>query len=285
MARQKNQPQTKEILEKQDNPRAPMRFDIVAIFPKIFDSYLNESLFKRARKNKIVEIFFHDIRKFSTGRHKKARPTPTRQGHSGGKRWSFGRVDDKAFGGGPGMVIQLEPVYKAVQAIKLKIKNKKLKVRTILFSTRGKKFDARAAKRLSKYDELILICGRYEGVDERVAKYVADEELSIGDYVLSGGEIPALVTIEAVSRFLPGFLGKYESLEEIKGSYPVYTRPPKFFPEKLGRARSPEFFPNKRKSGGTKKAKAWQVPGVLLSGNHKKIKEWRRANSEQKGKE
>ena len=127
-------------------------------------------------------------------------------------------------------------------------------VRTILFSTRGKKLDAKTAKRLSKYKQLILICGRYEGVDERVAKYVADEEISIGDYVLSGGELPAMILIEAVSRFLPGFLGKYESLEEVKGSYPVYTRP--------------EIFKSDKKH-------KLPVPKVLLSGDHKKIEEWR----------
>jgi tRNA (guanine37-N1)-methyltransferase len=106
------------------------------------------------------------------------------------------------------------------------------------------------AKRFSKLDRLIMICGRYEGVDERVAKYIADEEISIGDYVLTGGEIPAMIVVDAVSRLIPGVLGKHESLEEIKGSYPVYTRP-----EKFGK---------------------WSVPKVLLSGNHKKINEWRK---------
>ncbi len=219
-----------------------MRFDIITIFPKIFDSYLKESLIKRASEKKIIDIRAHDLRKFSTDRHKK--------------------VDDKAFGGGPGMVLKVEPIYKAIQ--KLNPKNSNLKTRVILFSTRGKKLDAKTAKRLSKYKQLILICGRYEGVDERMAKYVADEEISIGDYVLSGGELPALVLIETVSRYLPGFLGKYESLEEIKGSYPVYTRPEVFTPRDKKRATS-----NK------KKIQSWRVPDVLLSGNHKKIAAWR----------
>jgi len=225
---------------------APMRFTIVTIFPDISNSYINESLFKRAQKNKIIEIHSCDVRKFSANPHKK--------------------VDDKAFGGGPGMVMQIEPIYRAVQAIKSKVKGQKSKVRVILFSTRGKKLDARMAKRFSKYDELILICGRYEGVDERAATYVADEEVSIGDYILCGGELPALVTIEAVCRFLPGFLGKHESLEEIKGSYPVYTRPP-------------EFFPDKGKSRGAKNAQPWRVPRVLLSGDHRKIDMWRKMHS------
>lgn len=110
------------------------------------------------------------------------------------------------------------------------------------------------AKRLAKYDDLILICGRYEGVDERVATHVADEEISIGDYILSGGELPALVLMESVSRFLPGFLGKEESLEEVNGSFPTYSRPEVFVP---------------------KKGKRWSVPKVLLSGDHEKIAEWR----------
>ena len=123
-----------------------------------------------------------------------------------------------------------------------------------MFSTRGKKFDEKTAQRLAKYDQLIFICGRYEGVDERVAKYIADEEISIGDFTLSGGELPAMVVIEAVARKLKGFLGKHESLEEVKGSYPVYTRP-----ESL-----------------TIKGKHLRVPEVLLNGNHKEIDTWRR---------
>src|SRR3989344_4873684 len=137
-----------------------MRFEILTIFPNIFDSYLNESLIKRGIKNGIIKISAHDIRKYSKSRHKK--------------------VDDKPYGGGPGMVLSVEPIYRAVSSIKYQVSRKKsLKTRTILFSTRGKKLDAKTAKRLSKYDSLILICGRYEGVDERVAKYIADEEISI----------------------------------------------------------------------------------------------------------
>jgi tRNA (guanine37-N1)-methyltransferase len=208
-----------------------MRFDILTIFPNIFDSYLDESLVKRARKAKILSVTAHDLRKFTTDKHQK--------------------VDDRPFGGGPGMVLKVEPVHKAVTAILKRSKAKKKRV--ILFSLRGKKLDEKAAQRLAKYDQLVMICGRYEGVDERVAESVADEEISIGDYVLSGGELPALVTMEAVARYLPGFLGKYESLESVKGSYPVYTRPVEF---KLGK-------------------KNLKVPSVLLSGNHKDIEAWR----------
>jgi tRNA (guanine37-N1)-methyltransferase len=207
------------------------RFHIVTIFPEIFDSYLSESLFKRAHEKKIISVRVYNLRDFSRDRHQK--------------------VDDRPFGGGPGMVFKVEPISRAVDFIKRKGKKK---THTILFSTRGKKFDARVVKRLAKYDELILLCGRYEGVDERVAQHIADEEISIGDFILSGGELPALVVTEAVSRFVPGFLGKEESLEETNGSFPTYTRPEIFAP---------------------KKGKKWTVPKVLLSGNHKKIKEWR----------
>ncbi len=217
-----------------------LRFDILTIFPKMFDSYVKESLFKRARERGIIEMQAHDLRDWSTGRHRK--------------------VDDKPFGGGPGMVMKVEPIDRALKELlgknrELRIENQ-AKTRVILFSTRGKKLDQKMAVRLSKYDRLILICGRYEGVDERVAEHLADEEVSIGDYVLSGGELPAMVLIEAVARFLPGFLGKYESLEDIKGSYPVYTRPETYSPDK-GK-------------------KAWAIPKVLTSGDHAKILAWRK---------
>ena len=210
-----------------------MKFDIVTIFPAILDSYLKESIIKRAIDKKIIRVKTWDLRDFSVLRHVK--------------------VDDRPYGGGPGMVIQVAPVYKAVKKIISRVKNKN-KTRVILFSARGKKLDGKIISRLAKYDQIIMICGRYEGVDERVAKYVADETISIGDYILAGGELPAMVLIEAVSRCIPGVLGKLESLETIKGSYPTYTRPEIFIP---------------------KKGKKWPVPKVLLEGNHIKIKKWR----------
>jgi len=236
-----------------------MKFDILTIFPKIFYSYFNESILKRAQKKGLIKIGVHNIRDFTTDKHHK--------------------VDDSPYGGGPGMVFKIEPIYRAVAKLlssKLDVRSEQLKkaqrsnkhrdratrTRIILFSTRGKKLDSKTVKRLVKYDQLILICGRYEGVDERVAEYIADEEISIGDYVLSGGEIPTMVLVEAVSRYLPGVLGKYESLEDIKGSYPVYTRPEQFKPK----AQNP-------------KSKTWKVPKELLSGSHKKINEWRQGRS------
>lgn len=212
-----------------------MTFDVLTAFPGMIESYAGESLFARAQKKSIVSVRAHDLRTYSTLKHKK--------------------IDDRPFGGGPGMVLMVEPIYRAVRSVKGGARSRKQRTRVILFSTRGKTFDAAAARRLARYDRLILVCGRYEGVDERVAAHVADEEMSIGGYVLSGGELPALVVMEAVARHIPGFLGKQESLEERKGSYPAYTRPEAF---EAGRGA------------------AWKVPKVLLSGDHKKIEAWRR---------
>ncbi len=213
-----------------------LTFDIITIFPKIFDSYLKESFIKKAQKKGKILIKIHNLRNWTRDRHK--------------------TVDDRPFGGGLGMVLKVEPIYKAVKEIK---KRKKSKV--ILFTPRGKKFNQKLAYQLSKLDQVIMICGRYEGVDERVAKHLADLQLSIGDYDLMGGELPAQVLTETVTRLIPGVLGKPQLLKERitkeKGfiEYPQYTRPEVFSPRK-----------------GVK----WQVPKVLLSGNHAKIAEWRK---------
>ena len=217
-----------------------MRFDIITIFPHIFDSYLNESMIKRARAKRLLDIRVHDLRKFSRDTHKK--------------------VDDRPYGGGPGMVVKLEPLIRAISSLKLKVKNEKVKV--ILFSASGKQFNAKMASDWAKkYNRIVMIAGHYEGVDERIKKVVSDlgfriSDLSIGPYVLTGGELPALVVVDAVSRHIPGFLGKEESLEEKRHGVgvPVYTRP--------------EIF--------RWKAKTYLVPEVLLSGDHKKIEGWRR---------
>ncbi|MDO8686939.1 MAG: tRNA (guanosine(37)-N1)-methyltransferase TrmD [Candidatus Berkelbacteria bacterium] len=203
-----------------------MRFDIITIFPNLFDSFKNEALIARAQKKRIIKINTHNLRKWTSDNHK--------------------TVDDRPYGGGVGMVLKIEPIMKAVKAIK------KLNARVVLLGPRGKKFDQKTAKRLAKYGQLILICGRYEGVDERVADYVADEVVSIGDYVLNGGEVAAMAIIEAVSRMIPGFIAKQESAQ--KFDHPQYTRP-----------EIVEINGKKRK-----------VPKVLLSGNHKKIEEWRK---------
>lgn len=218
-----------------------IQFDIITIFPDIFDCYFNESIIKRAQQKKLVKINIHNLRDYAFGKHK--------------------TVDDRPFGGGPGMVLKIEPIYKALGSI---LRNKKfylersqrtkIKNRIILLSPRGKKFDQKMAQRFSKLKQIIFICGRYEGVDERVAKHIADEEVSIGDYILTGGEIPAMIIVDSVSRLIPGVLGKEESIESKRGGgYPVYTRPENF--------------------------RGWKTPKVLLSGDHKKIDEWRRKRS------
>ncbi|MEK7120181.1 MAG: tRNA (guanosine(37)-N1)-methyltransferase TrmD [Patescibacteria group bacterium] len=210
-----------------------LRFDIITIFPKAFDSYLNESIIKRAQKQKNIEVRIHNLRDFTNDRHK--------------------TVDDRPFGGGAGMVLKIEPIYKALK--KICLKNKKSAV--VLLSAKGKLFTQQKAREFSKLEQIILICGHYEGVDERVAKYLADEEISIGQYVLTGGELPALTILDATTRLLPGVI-KEKSLEEESFSktnqieYPQYTRPEKF---KVGK-------------------KNICVPKVLLSGNHKNIQEW-----------
>ncbi|MBC8499073.1 MAG: tRNA (guanosine(37)-N1)-methyltransferase TrmD [Candidatus Atribacteria bacterium] len=215
-----------------------MRFDIITIFPKIFDSYFNESIIKRAQKRKLIKINIHNLRDFTKDKHK--------------------TVDDKPYGGGFGMVLMVEPIYKAVKEIKNKIfKNKKSKV--ILLSPKGKKFNQKMAQKFSKLDQLIIISGRYEGVDERVTKYVADEEISIGDYILTGGELPAMVLVDTIARLIPGTIteGSLEEESFTKNDkykeYPHYTRPEKIKINKKER----------------------RVPKILISGNHKKIKDWK----------
>jgi len=238
-----------------------MRFDIITIFPQIFDSYLNESILKRAQKSKLIDIKIHNLRSFTSDKHNKVVLRSIRQAqdrHAQGNFEARRKIDDRPFGGGPGMVLMAEPIIKAVKkAAKLK------KAKMVLFSASGKQFDNKTAGKLFKYDQLIFVCGRYEGIDERVKKAIKDlglgvEEISIGPYVLTGGELPAMVLIDAVSRQIPGVLGKNESIEEkrLGIGVPAYTRPEVFA---FGR-------------------KKYRVPNVLLSGNHKKIEEWRRKN-------
>lgn len=215
-----------------------MRFDILTIFPNIFDSYLDQSILKRAQAKNLIEIHVHDIRTYSKQSHKK--------------------VDDIPYGGGAGMVMTPQPLYDAIKAVK-----KVNKGRVIYFSPRG---DVLTQQRAEKYAQelikkpktgFILICGRYEGIDERVIDLVVDEELSIGKYILTGGEIPAMTFVDCVSRLIPGVLGKEEShlndsfskALKRKKEYPQYTRP--------------RVFKNKK------------VPDVLFSGNHKDIEQWR----------
>ena len=209
-----------------------IKFDVITIFPDMFASYLKESLISRAQKKKLIKINIHNLRKWTNDNHK--------------------TVDDRPFGGGLGMVLKVEPIFKAVKSLKSKQPkghpSKKTKV--ILFTPRGKKFNQKMAHDFSKLDQLIFICGRYEAVDERVAKKIADVELSIGDYVLMGGEIPAMAVIETVTRLTPGVISKKELLGVARIQY---TRPEEF--------------------------NGWKVPKVLMSGDHKKIEEWKKKHS------
>ncbi len=217
-----------------------MKFDIITIFPNIFDSYFNESIIKRARQKKLVKINIHNLRDYTTDKHK--------------------TVDDRPYGGGFGMVLMVEPIIKAIKNILSRSRIKKRKV--ILLSAKGKKFDQKMAQKFSKLDQLIIISGRYEGVDERVAKYIADQEVSIGQYILTGGELPAMTIVDTVTRLIPGVIAK-GSLEEESFTkekyleYPHYTRPEKI------------------KINGQER----RVPKTLLSGNHKEIEQWQKKRS------
>ena len=222
-------------------------FDIVTIFPGIFDGFLKESFIKKAQEKKKIEIKIWNLRDFAKDKHK--------------------TVDDRPYGGGLGMVLKVEPIYFATEKIKKLRKAPPKKRKIILFSPRGVQFDQKMAYSFSKLKHLILICGRYEGVDERVAKYIADISLSLGPFVLMGGEVAAMALIESVIRLVPGVLGKSEQLLEEritkeKGflEYAQYTRPAVFCP---------------------KKGVSWKVPKVLLSGDHKKIKEWRQKHKKE----
>lgn len=210
------------------------RFTIVTAAPEGVVPYAQSSILGRAQKAGIIAVDAVQIRDFADPPH-------------------F-QIDDKPFGGGPGMVLKLEPIARAIKSV---LPRRTASSRVILFSTRGRVFTQQEAERLSAYKHLVFVCGRYEGVDERVAQHIADEEISMGDFVLTGGELPALTVIDAVSRLVPGVLGKQESLEGINGSFPTYTRPASYRP---GRGKD-----------------TWDVPEELVSGNHARIAAWRRS--------
>lgn len=208
-----------------------MTFDIITLFPEMFTGPLNQSIVKRAQDKGLIKINCHDLRKFTVDER--------------------GSVDDKPYGGGVGMVMRIEPIDKALQTIK----NSKV----ILLDARGETFSQKKAREYSKLPQITFICGHYEGVDERVRENLVDETISIGDYVLTGGEIPTMVIIDAVTRLIPGVLEKPEATQiesfsdQVTLEFPQYTRPGNY--------------------------KNWKVPEVLLSGDHKKIAEWRKLNS------
>ena len=216
-----------------------MKFHIVTIFPEFFRGPFEHGVIQKAREAGLIEIQVHDLRTWTYDRHR--------------------TVDDRPFGGGEGMLLKAAPLFEAVEAI-LPERSEGSKV--VLLSAQGKKFDQAKAREFSGLKELLLICGRYEGVDERVAEHLADEELSIGDYVLSGGELAAAVVVDAVARLQAGVLGNDTSIvDESFGEaglldWPQYTRPAEF--------------------------RGWKVPEVLIGGNHEEVRKWRRNAAQQK---
>lgn len=213
-----------------------MRFHIMTLFPEIFNSYMDESIMKRAVEKGIIEVYIYNIRDFSNNKHKK--------------------VDDYPFGGGAGMVMTPQPIYDTYKHI---ITTHNISNPSVIYLTpKGKVYNQSMAKQMSLKEDIILLCGHYEGIDERIIDLIVTDEISIGDYVLTGGELPALIMIDSISRLIPGVLNQEESFEEesFKDNlleYPHYTRPRDF--------------------------EGLKVPEVLLSGNHKKIDEWRREES------
>lgn len=208
-----------------------MRIDLITVFPNMITQTVEFGVIGRAKQNGLLEIVTHDLRDFTKDRHRS--------------------VDDYCYGGGPGMLMKPEPLFEAVESIQYECSSRKV----ILLSPQGKLFNQEMARKLSLTDHLIMICGRYKGVDERVCEYLVTDEISIGDYVLSGGEIPALVLIDAISRLLPGTLGNYESAQDDSFSdgildCPHYTRPADY--------------------------RGMSVPEVLLSGDPQKINKWQR---------
>ena len=214
-----------------------MRIDVLTIFPQMFDVPFSFGIFKRAIDQNLVSINVHNIRDYTHDKH-----------HT---------VDDYPHGGGPGMVLKPEPVFEAVAAVKAQLPDESgtAQLPIILLTPQGRLFNQQIAMELSKYRHLIMICGRYEGIDERVVEHLVTDEISVGDYVLTGGELPALVVIDTVIRLLPGVLGSEDSVQEDSHAnglleYPQYTRPAVF--------------------------RDWPVPEILLSGNHAQIARWRR---------
>ena len=216
-----------------------MRFQILTIFPDFFTGPFQHGVVARAADGGLIQIQIHDLRNWTHDRHR--------------------TVDDRPFGGGEGMLLKPAPIFEAVESI---WPERSSTQRLVLLSAQGQRFDQETARRLSQYKELFLICGRYEGVDERVAEHLADEELSIGDFVLSGGELAAALVVDCVSRLLPGVLGNEDSALQESFSHkdlldcPQYTRPADF--------------------------RGWKVPEVLLSGNHEEIRRWRRQVAQEK---
>ena len=240
-----------------------MRFDIVTIFPEFFSGPLDYGIVRRARQARLIETRVHDLRNFAHDRHR--------------------TVDDRPFGGGEGMVMKPEPIFEAVESLVEETAGTNDRTAIVLLSAAGRLFRQQTAQQFAKLDRIVLICGRYEGVDERVAEHLATDEISIGDFVLSGGELPAAMILDTVTRLVPGALGNEDSARNESFSqgepdignsqvlfasrekqalvhsildYPHYTRPPSY--------------------------RGWDVPNVLISGDHEQIRRWRRQKALEK---
>ena len=213
-----------------------MQFEVFTLLPEVFPPYLESSILQRARQRGLIDVRVHDIRAHAPDKH-----------HT---------TDDTPYGGGGGMVMKPEPVFEAVESVLgPRVASGPLAVPIILLTPQGRVFTQGMAEELARYERIALLCGRYEGVDERIREHLVSDEISVGDYVLTGGELPALLIIDAVSRLLPGVLGDPTGAQDDSHSmglleYPHYTRPPEF--------------------------RGWKVPDVLLSGDHGKIEKWRR---------
>ena len=213
-------------------------FDVITIFPEFFTGPFDFGVIRRGREKGLINIRVHDLRDFAADRHR--------------------TVDDRPFGGGEGMVLKPEPIFRSVESVR---KNKQAEV--VVLSAAGKRFNQAEALRLSRSEQMILVCGRYEGIDERVIEHLATAEISIGDFILSGGEIAAAVVVDAVTRYVPGVVGKEESIlrdsfsdpaaETQLVEHPHYTRPADF--------------------------RGWKVPEVLISGNHEAVHRWRQESA------
>lgn len=228
-----------------------MQFDIITIFPKTLEAIFSESILAKAQDKGLIQVKIHDLRRWTTDERK--------------------TIDDKPFGGGPGMLMMVEPIYKALKELGAYPHSASTKV--ILTSAAGNTWNQQMAQEYSQtLDRVVLIAGHYEGVDHRVSEHLVDAEISIGNYVLTGGELPAAIITDSIARLLPGVLGNQDSLREESHSMPSDNTD--------NRMRNTEYYQYTRPATfTTDEGEAWSVPDVLLSGNHQQIKQWRQATS------